>query len=273
MTNDWSDWGTVAGSWDAHADDIETMKVPVTEALLRAVSLQPGDRVLELGAGPGQLSLQLSTLVGDGGSVLVTDVAAGMVEAAERRTADLANVTTAVVDASSTGLPDASFDAIVFRMGLMFTPDPAIALAEARRVLAPGGRAGFAVWAGLELNPWLTGMGMAAMMHGVVTGGPPVGPGEVFSLSDPDRLRTLLDGAGFTDVAVEEVDITHRSAGAADYIAAVGSLAPPIADALAAATPEAREKVHATAGELVAKFATGDGLAIPGRAIVATGRT
>lgn len=70
-------------------------------------------------------------------------------------------------------------------MGLMFTPQPAVALAEIRRVLRVGGRFAALTWAGIEHNPWMTCVGMAAMMNGVVAGGPPVGPGGIFSLGDP----------------------------------------------------------------------------------------
>ncbi len=267
-----TDWDIVADSWDVHADHVEDFKAPATDTLLRRLTLEPGDRVLELGAGPGTLSLRLAALVGEAGSVLVTDVAAGMVDVARRRSSGVTNLTTARVDASATGLPDDSFDAIVFRMGLMFTPDPVVALAEAHRVLAPGGRAGFMVWAGPEHNPWLTAMGMAAMMHGVVSGGPPVGPGEVFSLGDASRLSALLTEAGFDDVTVESVDLTHRFVDTEDYLATVGSLAPPLVAALAAASPEARDKVRQTAAELVDQYAADDGLAVPGRALVAVGR-
>lgn len=268
-----NEWSTVATAWDANADHVEAAKAPATEVMLDHLSLAPGDQVLELGAGPGLLSLRLAELVEPGGTVLVSDVASGMVEVAARRTADLPHVSTAVLDASDIDRPDASFDVVVFRMGLMFTPDPSVALAEVRRVLAPGGRAGFMVWAGMEHNPWLTSLGMSAMAHGLTTAGPPVGPGEVFSLGDPERVGGLLRGAGFVEIVVEEVDIIQRFADTEEYLSRIGSLAPPLVAALAAAPAEVREKVHQSAGELVDQYASDHGLAVPGRAIVACGRT
>ncbi len=267
-----NEWSTVATAWDAHAEHVEEAKAPATEVLLDRLSLVPGDRVLELGAGPGLLSLRLAKLVEPGGTVFVTDVASGMAEVAARRTADLPHVSTAVVDASDTGLPDGAFDVLVFRMGLMFTPEPAVALAEARRVLAQGGRAGFMVWAGMEHNPWLTSIGMSAMLHGLTTGGPPVGPGGVFSLGDPERLADLLRGTGFDAVIVDEVDVMHRFADTNEYLSTVSSLAPPLVAALAAAPAEVREKVEQSAAELLAAHATDNGLEVPGRALVASGR-
>ncbi|MDP1818773.1 MAG: methyltransferase domain-containing protein [Acidimicrobiales bacterium] len=267
-----ADWSGVADAWDEHADRIEALKAPVTETLLSSLALGPGDRVLELGAGPGRLAARLAEAVGPTGSVLVTDVAAGMVEAARRRVEGIPGVSTARIDVSAIDAPVGAFDAVVIRMGLMFAPDPAVALREIRRVLAPGGRAGIAVWAGIEHNPWLTSVGMALMANGLVTGGPPVGPGEVFSLGDPDRLAQLLTDAGLRDVQVEPVDIESRFATSEEHLAHAGSLAPPLAAALRSASPEQLDAVRQTASDLVKPHATAEGLLLPGRALVASGR-
>jgi ubiquinone/menaquinone biosynthesis C-methylase UbiE len=86
-------------------------------------------------------------------------------------------------------LPDASMDIVVFRMGLMLVTEPKRVLEECHRVLRSGGMLGVAVWAAPQHNPWLTSVGMAAMMHGLVSGGPPTGPGGPFSLADPPCSR------------------------------------------------------------------------------------
>ncbi|MCC7078404.1 MAG: hypothetical protein IT198_14880 [Acidimicrobiia bacterium] len=48
-------------------------------------------------------------------------------------------------------------------------------------------------WAGPEHNPWMTCVGMAAAMNGLVAGPAPVGPGGIFSLTDPDRHAESID--------------------------------------------------------------------------------
>jgi hypothetical protein len=154
----------------------------------------------------------------------------------------------------------------------MLTPEPAVALAEVHRVLAPAGRAGIMVWAGPEHNAWLTGLGMAAMANGVTSGGPPVGPGGVFSLGEPDHLLDLVTAAGFHDAAVEAVDLVMTFTDVDHYVAVAGSLAPPLAAALRTATPDQRASVRATAADLLAGFRADRGLLIPGRALLATGR-
>ncbi len=72
-------------------------------------------------------------------------------------------------------------------------------------MLVPGGRIAVAVWAGPEHNPWMTHFGMAMMMNGLVGGGPPTGPGGIFSLADPAVLEAVVREGGFDDVAVRDV--------------------------------------------------------------------
>ncbi len=172
-----------------------------------------------------------------------------------------------MLDVSAIDRPDASVDAVACRMGLMFTPDPAAALVEIHRVLVPGGRFAALTWAGLEHNPWMTCVGMAAMINGMGSG-PPIGPGGIFSLGDPTHLAALTTGAGLAGVEVEALPVVFRSASIDEHVARVGSLAGPLARLLNAASDDQRAAVHRTAAELAAGYATDDGVAIPGRALL-----
>ena len=205
------DWSAVAAAWDRKVDDIESHTAAATQALVDGVAVRTGDRVLELAAGPGSLGATWSLLAGPTGTVVLSDIAPGMVEVARRRNAHLSNVEVAVLDASAIDRPDGSFDVVVCRMGLMFTPDPAVAFGEIERVLAPGGRFGALTWAAVEHNPWMTCVGMAAMINGLVSGGPPVGPGGIFSLGDPTDLEALAKSAGLAGVAVSELPTTFHA--------------------------------------------------------------
>jgi SAM-dependent methyltransferase len=265
-------WSAVAGAWDANTDYIDEHSVEATTALLDRVAVQPGERVLELAAGPGTLGATWSPLVGPTGAVVVSDIAPGMVEVARRRNGALGNVETAVIDVAAIDRPDNSFDVVACRMGLMFTPDPSVALAEILRVLRPGGRLGALTWAGIEHNPWMTCVGMAAMATGLASGGPPVGPGGIFSLGDPAELETLAKGAGFVDVAVEEFAITLRAGTIDAHVARVSSLAGPLATLLQAASPDQLAAFRRTAADLAAPYVTDNGLAIPGQALLVSAR-
>lgn len=265
------DWDAVADAWDEHADHIDDRKEAATAALIDRVSVQPGDRVLELAAGPGTLGATWAALVGTTGSALLTDVAPAMVDVARRRNAALNNVSVAVIDASSIDHPDQSFDIVAARMGLMFTLDPGAALAEIHRVLVPGGRFGALTWGALEHNPWLTCIGMAAMLNGLGSG-PPVGPGGIFSLGDPVHLEALVRNAGFDEVRIDEFTITFRAQTIDEHLARASSLAGPLAVILRDASDEQRAAVRRTATELAAPFLTDDGLSIPGRALLVSAR-
>lgn len=267
------DWSAVAEAWDANVDEVDTHAAEPTAALLDRVGIRPGDRVLELAAGPGSLGASLSELSGPNGRVVLSDIAPGMVEVAARRNAGVANLTVEVLDASAIDRPDDSFDVVICRMGLMFAPDPTVAFGEIRRVLAPGGRLGALTWAGLEHNPWMTCVGMAAMANGLVSGGPPVGPGGIFSLADPDQLYGLAKGAGFVDVTVEDFPVVFRSDTIDAHVTRVASLAGPLAVVLKNASSEQLAALRATAAQLAMPYLTPDGVEIPGRALLVTARS
>lgn len=264
------DWTTVSTAWDARRSHVHEVNEPVVERLLQALDLRDGDRVLELASGTGELAVRMAELVGAQGHVFASDAAEGMV-ALVRRIVDqrrVTNIDVARYEADDTGLPDASVDAIVCQMGLMFVADPAAALREWRRVLAPGGRVALAVWAAPQHNPWLANVGMSAMMHGVFAGGPPTAPGGVFSLAEPDALRRLASDAGFSEVSVQEVSAPARYGSADEHFDTVTALAGPLAAAIGAADDEARSTVRAAVAEADARFTTDEGLVLPGLALV-----
>ena len=265
-------WSGVADAWDSNTDYVDSHSLASTEALVRAVDLRPGDRMLELAAGPGSLGGRWSRLVGPTGRVVLSDIAPGMVEVARRRNEGFGNVEIAVLDASAIDQPDVSFDVVVCRMGLMFTPEPAVAFGEIRRVLAGEGRFGALTWAGIEHNPWMTCVGMAAMMNGLVAGGPPVGPGGIFSLGDPAQLVSLATDAAFVDVIVEEIPTTFHADSIDTHVERVSSLAGPLAAAFAAATSEQLTAVRHTAAQLAADHISDQGVTLPGRTILVAGR-
>lgn len=264
-----SDWSTVAAGWDAHRAHVESMKASLRRRMLDDLRLAAGDRVLELGAGTGEFARALAAAVGPTGHVVATDVADGMVELIRATTRDLPNVTADRRDAGAIDDPDASYDAVSICMGLMFLARPDEGLAEIHRVLRTGGRLSVATWAAPEHNPWLTTVGLAGAVHGVLSGGPPVGPGGVFSLGDPEQLAALASAAGFSDVAVDTLVVSFDVPDVEAYLDHVTSLAPPLAEAFRTATPEQRDAVLATVADATRQFRTDEnGIVIPGRALV-----
>jgi arsenite methyltransferase len=109
--------------------------------VLGALELRAGERVLDIGSGPGLLAAEMGEAVGSAGRVEGIDMSAAMVELARARAAAMAWVGFREADAAALPFPDGSFDAAAATQVYLYVPDLAQALAELHRVLRPGGRA------------------------------------------------------------------------------------------------------------------------------------
>ena len=158
-------------------------------------------------------------------------------------------------------------------MGLMFLPDPTAALKDWRRVLVPGGRLAIAVWVSPGDNLWVASLGMSAAMNGLAVGGPPTGPGGLFSLSDPEVLAQAATDAGFTDVHIDQTPLSFRYGSTDEHFDIVSSLAGRLATLLASANQEQRDALRATCAELLCgQVATDGSLRLAGLALILSAR-
>lgn len=119
-------------------DDVVEQRRAIRDTL----ALRAGERVLDIGSGPGFLSTEMAALVGPEGAVVGTDVSEAMLAIAARREADdgAASVDFVIAEANALPFPDESFDAVVSTQVYEYVPDMPAALAEAARVLRPRGR-------------------------------------------------------------------------------------------------------------------------------------
>jgi len=266
-------WAAVAPHWSEHADYTDERHAENTRRLLINAAPVPGDRVLELACGAGGLGLAAAAMVSPSGEVVLSDVTPDMVSAAAARAAALGcdNVAVRVLDLDEIAEPDGRYDVVLCRDGLQFALDPARAVREMRRVLAPGGRVAVAVWAARARNPWL-GVILDAVTAQTGQQVPPPGLPGPFALADPDRLAGLLGAAGFADVAVGELDLPMRAASFTDWWDRTSALAGPLAAMLAALPAAASEALRERARELSQGYVTPDGLEFPGLALLASGR-
>jgi SAM-dependent methyltransferase len=234
--------------------------------MIDKLALQPGQRLLELAAGPGETGFLAAELVLPGGTLICSDQSDAMIEVARARAAELGltNVEFRVINAESIALPVASIDAVLCRFGYMLMVDPAAALFETRRVLSPGGRVALAVWASAEENPCLTVASRVLVEHGLIEPPDPDGPG-VFALADPVRLTALLDEAGFTDITVEPIDIVQAAPSFEFWWKMLLALSPSGA-AVRAADPAVAKEVAGEVEQRLDRYR----LAIPGRVLVAS---
>ena len=213
-------WNDVAGpDWAAMQAESDAQFGPIGRLLLERVAPLEGERVLDVGCGAGQTLLELSELVGADGRVIGIDVAAPLVACARARAKDRSNVSIRLADAESHAFAPNSFDLAFSRFGTMFFADPSRAFRNLREALAEGGRLGFVCWQTLAQNPWAS-VPLAAAAKLVEVPLDSGGPGP-FSLSDPKRVRLLLDDAGFTDIAIELATLGVHFGGASTLEQAV----------------------------------------------------
>jgi len=196
------DWaGEMGERWFKHLDRFESMIAPVGEALMSRARYAPGERVVDIGCGGGASTRQIAALVAPKGVVVGVDIAPMLVAEAARR-AELAGTVNAIfvtADAATITLPDQPFDRLHSRFGSMFFPEPGAAFINLGRMLKPGGRADFAVWAPAKESPWVAQMMGVLRRHLDMPRPEPHAPGP-FALDDPEYFGGLLRGAGFTDI-------------------------------------------------------------------------
>ena len=194
---------------------VPAIATPVSTDLLATADLQPGERVLDVACGTGVIARLAAEQVGPGGSVAAIDVAPDMIEVARGVPAPPGvAIEWHATDATSLPFPDDSFDVVLCQMGLMFMGDRAAALAEMRRVLAPGGRV--VVNTPGRIQPMFELMEQAIVDHispelgGFVR--------AVFSLHDPEAVADLLREAGLSDVTSTVSTVTLRLPSPAEFL-------------------------------------------------------
>lgn len=197
-------WNEAGGRrWVSNLDAVERMLQPLAEELLRLAAPLPSERAIDVGCGGGITSRAMAQAVGPTGEVVGLDVSAVILDVARTRHAGLPQLRFVLDDAATVALPEAHYDLIASRFGVMFFPEPVAAFAHLRSRLRSGGRLRFICWQPLAVNPW---MGVPADAAFTVLPRPapsaPNTPGP-FGLANQDFLREVLGGAGFTALELE----------------------------------------------------------------------
>ncbi|MFM9032734.1 MAG: class I SAM-dependent methyltransferase [Mycobacterium sp.] len=261
----------LAAVWDSQAEAMDASMGAHGFAARLALAVRPGERVIDLGCGPGVSAVALGAEVGPNGWVAAVDVVPQMAEAADRRlsaagmpgagvTADVASAD--LVEVAGGGQP---FDAAHSRFGLMFVPEPEKAFANIFRALRPGGRLAASVWQHLDRNPWMElSTATATQILGIDR--PPLpAPGSPgpFSLADPVATGRIMARAGFADVALESVEAPFIFPGdgteAAERVLSAG----PLGAAFLSADEALRRDVVAGVLEALDRHRGNSGIEVP----------
>lgn len=260
-------WDALAGAWDDRGEWHAGVTRELTDAMVESLDPQPGDTVLEVACGPtADIAAAVARRPRFAGTIRAGDLSAQMVQAAERRALrDGLDISFLQLDVTDLGLPDKSIDRLAARWVYMLLPDPLQGLREAVRVLRPGGRLVFAVFASAPENPFFMLPAGVLAEHGLFQP-PPPGQPSMFALADVDSTQRLASDAGFAESSVRDVPLTYRLADADDLWSWVSEFAGPISLALRNQDEHSRAQLRDEIERHAEHFRDGTGYAVPGLA-------
>jgi ubiquinone/menaquinone biosynthesis C-methylase UbiE len=237
-------------------------------SVMAAAEVAAADRILDVATGPGEAASMALSQVGPSGLVVGADISLAMLDAAHTRFAG-ARFRPVVADGQALPFADATFDAVLCQLGLMFFPDPAQGLAEFRRVLRPGRRAAVCVISARERTP------MWGVLAEILSRSLP-DQREVlhlmFSLADAGHLERLLATVGFREISVTRETRESSFASFADYWAPIEEAPGSLPQAYRALPDASRQAVREEVRTRLAPFEANGRLVMRIEMLIGAGR-
>jgi ubiquinone/menaquinone biosynthesis C-methylase UbiE len=265
-------WQETAAAWDRWGRVIDRWLGPATELMLDLAGIGEGSRVLDVAAGAGGQSLAAARRVGPGGSVLATDISSNILDFAAQRARDagLGNVETALLDGEHLDVPEASFDAVISRVGFIYFPDQQAALRGMWQALRPGGRLAGIVYSTPQANEFFSLPVSIVRRHARL---PPPAPGQPgpFSLGEPGVIEAAYERAGFGDVQVRRMAAPLQLASAQECVRFEQESFGALHQMLAGLSDDGRAAAWAEIEQALGRFERDGGFEAPCELIVAAG--
>lgn len=208
-------WNEASGrTWVELQGVLDGLLAPFETIAIDAGFPGEGGRVLDIGCGAGATTLAMARRVGSTGRCLGVDISEPLLSAAKARAAAEGrdNATFLQADAQTHRFTPGSFDAVISRFGVMFFDDPQAAFDNLRRAVRVAGKLAFVAWRSPAENPFMTTARRAAepLLSNMPTPAPDA-PGQ-FAFADSDRVRRILERAGWSDIVVRPVDVEGQLA-------------------------------------------------------------
>ena len=251
----------------AYVDWMRNLEPFRSEALVQ-LKPRPGERILDLGTGPGEPALTIAREVGSDGRVFGVDLSEKMIQIADqvRSGRKIHNAEFQVMDCSKLTFPDASFDAAISCFGFQIFTNPETAASEAYRVLRPEGRILATVWSTGNKVPFLDVIIAPMLEHAEpdATGYLPT----PYETGGPGEMVAFLEAAGFR--RAEERRVTHvmRYESEQAYLESILT-ATPIGHSLSEESKEVQEEVLTKTRANLQKWAAPEGILLPAECVIA----
>lgn len=222
-------WDAAAVGWMRWNEFNDRADQHISERLVELAGVRSGSRVLDVAAGYGEPALTAARKAGPDGHVVATDISAEMLAFGRERAAaaGLDNVEFVESDAFSLDFPHASFDAAVSRWGIIFEPDAENAAARIRGFLKPGARIAISSWGEPDQVPFLS-IPMRTTRERLGLRPPLAGTPGPLSRPTPTAIGGLLEGGGFSNVAVEQAEVIFEFDSPEQFTAYVRAISAPI---------------------------------------------
>ena len=193
-------------AWAEVREPLELQLAPLGRRALAALAPRPGESVLDIGCGGGATALDLAQAVAPNGRVVGVDLSAAILAYARRAAKECERVRFIQADAQVFPFEPASFDAAFSRFGVMFFADPTAAFINIRRSIKPNGRLAFVCWRKLEESQLdILPLRAASACLPPEPAYDPDTPGP-FAFANPDRMRDILQKAGFRQIRITAHD-------------------------------------------------------------------